>query len=212
MSRFLVSGADGALGSVVTEQLLSLGHEVEAPLYASTGSWALEDRVAVRRGVDLTDPEATKAAVGEGPRLGGIVLLAGGYHWGPMSETTPAHLDRLWKMNVLTAYYSLQAAVDRVEAGGSVVLVTADTLFNPRANDVAYAMTKAAVAALTEGLAKEKPELFVNAVAPTILDTPVNRSAMPDADTSRWIPLARAAGTIAQLATAPTRTGGIIPL
>ena len=80
----------------------------------------------------------------------------------------------------------------------------------------AYTASKSAVAALTQSLAQEltDEQIWVNAVAPSILDTPANRAAMPDADHSRWVSLADAADVIAFLASPDNRAtrGAVIPV
>ena len=80
----------------------------------------------------------------------------------------------------------------------------------------AYTAAKAAVAALTQALAQEvaEEEIWVNAVAPSIIDTPANRAAMPDADHARWVAPAALAEIIIFLASADNRAarGAVLPV
>ena len=81
---------------------------------------------------------------------------------------------------------------------------------------VAYTASKSAVAALTQALAQEtvEEEIWINAVAPSIIDTPANRTAMPDADHRRWVAPAAIAEIIAFLASPENRVtrGAVIPI
>ena len=102
--------------------------------------------------------------------------------------------------------------------GGRIVNVAARPGLEWRsgAGMVAYASSKAAVAAMTVALAEEvaKDGILVNAVAPSIMDTPANRKAIPDADFASWPKVEEVAATIAFLASpdnAVTR-GGIVPV
>src|SRR5262249_1296466 len=102
--------------------------------------------------------------------------------------------------------------------GGRIVNVAARPALEPRlgAGMVAYAASKAAVATLTQALAEEVAgeDIWINAVAPSVLDTPANRAAMPDAPHHRWVALPALAALIAFLASpdnGATR-GAVIPV
>jgi NAD(P)-dependent dehydrogenase (short-subunit alcohol dehydrogenase family) len=124
-------------------------------------------------------------------------------------------------MNFVTAFLCCRAAVNamaRTGMGGRIVNVAARPALEWRsgAGMVAYASSKAAVAAMTVALAEEvaKDGILVNAVAPSIMDTPANRKGIPDADFASWPKVEEVAATIAFLASpdnAVTR-GGIVPV
>ena len=80
----------------------------------------------------------------------------------------------------------------------------------------AYAASKAAVHRLTEALAAELATdgITVNAVLPSIIDTPANRADMPDADFSTWVQPQAIADVILFLASPAARavTGALIPV
>jgi NAD(P)-dependent dehydrogenase (short-subunit alcohol dehydrogenase family) len=101
-------------------------------------------------------------------------------------------------------------------AGGRIVNVSAKVALVPAANVAAYAMSKASVAALTTTLAEElrAEGIWVNAVVPSIMDTPANRAAMPGANFADWPSVEAVAGTIAFLAS-PLNTatrGALVPV
>jgi NAD(P)-dependent dehydrogenase (short-subunit alcohol dehydrogenase family) len=125
-------------------------------------------------------------------------------------------LDML-NTNFVTCYLSCRAAVQRfATTGGRIVNVTARPGLEPRlgAGMAPYAASKAAVAAFTQALAAEvaKQNVLVNAVVPSIIDTPANRAAMPKADHAAWPKPDEIAATIAFLASPQNRvtTGALV--
>jgi NAD(P)-dependent dehydrogenase (short-subunit alcohol dehydrogenase family) len=142
----------------------------------------------------------------------------------PLAETSLGDYERLMAMNASTCFLCCREAVRRIRQrgggprGGRLVNVTARPGLEPRtgAGMVAYATSKAAVAALTLALGEELAEerVWVNAVAPGTLDTAANRRAMPDADPTRWAPLAGVARTIVFLASPENTTTrcGLVPV
>ena len=96
------------------------------------------------------------------------------------------------------------------------VVIGASVLSLAGAGMAAYAASKASVAALTQALSEELAgeEIWVNAIAPSILDTPANRAAMPNADYDRWVATGAAAELIAFLASPENRVtrGAVIPV
>ncbi len=133
--------------------------------------------------------------------LDGVVNVAGGFVWEPLGDGTIDSWDRMYRINLRTAALSSRAALAHLGAGGAIVNVGAAGAVAPGAGMAPYAASKAGVMALTESLADEvKPRgIRVNAVLPTILDTPANHRDMPDADTSEWVKPASAARVIAFL-------------
>src|SRR5204863_2064344 len=112
-------------------------------------------------------------------------------------------------INFVTAFLSCSAAVKRMQAaaqGGRIVNVATRPALEWRAGAgmAAYAASKAAVAALTVALAEEvvKQDILVNAIAPSTMDTPSNRKAMPKADRSLWAKVEDVAAAILFLASA----------
>lgn len=173
--RILVSGASGALGQEVSRLLTDAGHDV-LPL----------------SGVDLSDPARAQAAVDEHAAKGkfdGVVNIAGGFTWETVLDGDVETWDRMWAMNLKTTLNTCRAAVPHMVDGGSIVNIGAAASSRASAGMGAYTASKSAVARLTEALADELASraVRVNAVLPTIIDTPANRKDMPDADCSAWI-------------------------
>jgi len=139
----------------------------------------------------------------------------------PVAETNKAALMQQLDMNFLTCFLCCRAALygfARAGSGGRIVNVAARPGLEWRsgAGMAAYTASKAAVAALTAALAEEvaKDGILVNAVAPSIMDTPANRKAMPKADYALWPKVEEVAATIVFLASPENRVtrGGIVPV
>ncbi|MEZ5890216.1 MAG: SDR family oxidoreductase [Xanthobacteraceae bacterium] len=155
------------------------------------------------------------------PVLWASIHLAGGFAFGPLREMTEATLRRQIETNLVTCALCCRGALRafaRNGKGGRIVNVAARVAVEWRTgtNMAAYTASKAAVAALTVALAEEvvKEDVLVNAVAPSIMDTPVNRKDMPNADFSAWPKVEEVASTILFLAS-PANTvtrGAIVPV
>lgn len=128
-------------------------------------------------------------------------------------------------MNAMSAFLCSREAVRRIRSGGApdapppggrLVNVSAKPALVPSAGVSAYAMSKAAVSALTLSLSEELKDesIWVNAVVPSIMDTAVNRAAMPNADYDRWPKVEEVAATIVFLASPENRTtrGALVPV
>jgi NAD(P)-dependent dehydrogenase (short-subunit alcohol dehydrogenase family) len=220
----VVTGGTGALGTALVGTLLEAGAVCHVP-------WVREgevERFAHRAHThvrlveaDLTD-EASVARLYDGaPRLWASVHIAGGFAMEAVAKTGKAALMQQVDMNFVSCFLCCAAAV-RVMAktgvGGRIVNVSARPGLEWRAGAgmAAYTASKAAVAALTVALAEEvvKQGILVNAVAPSIIDTPVNRESMPKADHASWPKVDEIARTILFLASPENRVtrGGVVPV
>ena len=203
MGIIAVTGAFGALGRSVVELLADRGHVIAAiDLGAAPESYPYGTALG---GVDLTQPDAVAGAFAQiadlHGRIDGLVNIAGGFMWRMVADTDPEDWDRMYRMNLLSAALCCRAATGYLaEKGGSIVNIGAAAARAPTAGMAPYAASKAAVMALTESLANElKPHTRVNAILPTIIDTPANRADMPDADASEWVAPADLAKVVAFL-------------
>jgi NAD(P)-dependent dehydrogenase (short-subunit alcohol dehydrogenase family) len=209
--RILVTGGTGALGQVVTRRLLLAGNSVATTwradhereqLVSDLGSVGDE---LVFVGADVTDPDGVDLAVDEaGSQLGGIdalVHLVGSWKGGQgVHEHSLETWTRMIDINLTSSFLCCRAVLPlmRKSEWGRIVLMSARTARFDRAGQAAYAIAKAGVGLLAEVISEENRSYGVtaNAIAPSILDTPANRSAMPDADHSAWIPPQEVAATI----------------
>jgi NAD(P)-dependent dehydrogenase (short-subunit alcohol dehydrogenase family) len=169
----------------------------------------------------LADEGAVATLYESVPKLWASIHLAGGFAANPISGTDKAALMEQMDTNLVTCFLCSRAAVQammRSKAAGRIVNVAARPALEWRtgAGMTAYAASKAAVAALTVALAEEvaKDGILVNAVAPSIMDTPANRKAMPKADHAAWPKVEEVAQTILFLASPDNRVtrGAVTPV
>jgi NAD(P)-dependent dehydrogenase (short-subunit alcohol dehydrogenase family) len=121
-----------------------------------------------------------------------LVNVAGGYKPGrPVHEMEEADLDFMFNLNARSAFLTCRAAIPLMLAQGSgkIINIGAKAGLAAGRKSTAYAASKAAVLRLTEALSAEVRDrnINVNAVIPSTIDTPGNRAATPDADTSKWV-------------------------
>jgi NAD(P)-dependent dehydrogenase (short-subunit alcohol dehydrogenase family) len=216
-----ITGGFGALGAVVAERALARGARVAAIDLAAKGPPA-RDGFLPLGGVDVADLAAAQRAVTaiqeKFARLDGLINIAGGFAWQTLADGDLAGWDRLYAINVKTAATMCKAALPALQASGAgrIVNVGAAAALKAGAGMGAYAAAKAGVMRLTEALAEELKDknVTVNAVLPSIIDTPANRKNMPKADFSRWVSPADLAAVILFLASqeASAVTGALIPV
>ena len=218
----VVTGGTGALGSAVVAGLLAAGasctvpyvHEAEAQRFP----YRDDAKVKLIAVADLAD-ETMVAKVYDGTTPWASIHIAGGFAAGKVAETGQAALMAQIDSNLVSCFLCCRAAVNAMaQAGGRIVNVAARPALEWRsgAGMTAYTISKAGVAALTVALAEEvaKDGILVNAVAPSIMDTPANRKAMPKADFDAWPKVEEVAATILFLASPDNRVtrGAIVPV
>jgi NAD(P)-dependent dehydrogenase (short-subunit alcohol dehydrogenase family) len=208
-STIIVTGAAGNLGTAVVKRLLQDHEHLSLTVGPNAdqgrippGNWSAET-------VDLMDEQAAAdyvERVGERhDRIDAAVLLVGGFAPGGLADTDGAAIEKMYRLNFETAYFLVRPLLARFKAqgGGRFVFISSRPALNPSdgKNLVAYALSKGMVSHLAELINAEGKDdnIVASVIAPSTLDTPVNREAMPDADFSKWVPPARIADTIAFL-------------
>lgn len=230
MSRnVLVTGASGGLGAAVVasfaragDRLLLVGRR-EPELRALAESLGLPRERAIIAAADVTQHGALDAALRDaGERLGPVevaVHLAGGFKGGQaLVETPPETWEQMLRLNLTSAFVVAQAVLPAMlERGrGRLIFVSSRGGSVPGPGAAAYGASKAGLELLVRDLAEETRArgVQVNAVAPSIIDTPANRRADPGADVAAWVQPDSLAGVIAFLASDAARdiSGAIVPV
>jgi len=221
----VVTGGTGALGTAVVAALIGLDAVCHVPYRSDEEAQRFpyrdNDNVALVALSDLADEAAVGKFYGGLSKLWASIHIAGGFAFAPIEKSDKALLMGQIETNLVSAYLCSRAAVSafrQTGGGGRIVNVAARPALEPRsgANMTAYAAAKAGLAGLTQALAEEvaKDGILVNAIAPSIMDTPANRAAMPQADHAAWPKVEEVAATIVFLASpenAVTR-GAIVPV
>jgi NAD(P)-dependent dehydrogenase (short-subunit alcohol dehydrogenase family) len=153
------------------------------------------DNAMILGGVDLGEFDQAKramdAVMAQFGQLDVLLNIAGAFRWVTLADSTPAEWDSLFRANVQTAANASRAALDALKnsSKGRIVNIGAASAERAGAGMGAYAAAKAGVHRLTESLAEElkSTAVTVNAVLPSIIDTPRNRKDIPGADFTAWV-------------------------
>ena len=203
MRTVIITGGSGNLGRAVAKAF-------------AADKLVLLDR---QTGVDLLDVKSVQAVVEKLPRVDVLCNIAGGFRMGtPVHETSDRDWNFLMDLNARTVLNMARAVVPLMikAGGGKIVNIGAYAAQKGAAHMGAYVASKSAVIRLTESMAVELREknINVNCVLPTIIDTPENRAAMPDADPRKWVAPEALADVIAFLCSDAARAvhGAALPV
>jgi NAD(P)-dependent dehydrogenase (short-subunit alcohol dehydrogenase family) len=220
----VVTGGTGALGAGVVAALLAAGATCHVPYRKDSEAQRFphrnDSRVHLIACGDLADEGAVSRLYAGLEPLWASIHLAGGFAFAPLARSDRALLLGQLETNLVSTYLCSRAAVEifRRGGGGRIVNVASRQALEPRlgASMTAYAVAKAGVAALTVALAEELVQegILVNAVAPSILDTPANRQAMPQGHFDAWPKVEEVARAILFLASPQNQAtrGAIVPV
>jgi NAD(P)-dependent dehydrogenase (short-subunit alcohol dehydrogenase family) len=222
----MISGAGGNLGRAVAAAFACEGErlvllDVQAPPIPD--EYKSQSRACLALAADVRKPDAMKVAVERSlqtfGRIDVLCNLVGGFDMGPpVHETSAEQWHAMLDLNVDSVLTSVRAVVPIMlgQGGGKVINIGAIGGLSGRAHMAVYSAAKSAVIRLTEAMALELRErnINVNCVLPSIIDTPQNRTAMPDADPKRWVAPEALADVIVFLASNRSRAvhGAAIPV
>lgn len=228
--HIIVTGGAGALGTAVVKLLLDSQASCSVPCFNEEEAEAFELtdhlKVFTKTDIDLSNEGQTqsfyKEAVNQQGPLWASIHIAGGFGMGSIEDASQSDFEKQLQMNTVTCYNSCRAAVQWMRkseyTGGRIVNIASRPAVEPRQGKgmTAYTVSKAGVAALTQSLAAEvvSEDILVNAIAPSIIDTPQNREGMPDADFEKWPKPEQLAKQIVYLVSSDNDVtrGGIIPV
>ena len=220
----IVTGASGALGSAAVECFREAGATVCAiDVVTPDDADAMldPDEETYFYEADLTDESDVEQVISDvlddHGRLDHLLNIAGTWRGGDHIEDTDLEeFNLLWNVNLKTAFLTSKHALPALqETEGSIVSVSARSALEGGAGDGPYRITKAGIRLLTETLAEEnRGTVRANCVMPSVIDTPMNREMMPDADHDSWVDPAEIAAVMAFLCSdgATVTSGGAIPV
>lgn len=220
----LVTGVGGALGGAVARAFDAAGATVCGADIVTPDSedFLLENpgRIDFYQG-DFTDEERVAetidSIVDEHGRLDHLCNIAGTWRGGtPIHETDVDTFDFLFGVNLKTMFLASKHALPHIqEVEGSIVSISARSSLEGGDGDGIYRATKASIRLLTETIAAENEgTVRANAVMPSVIDTPMNRDMMPDADFDQWVDPADIATMIVFLCSdaASVTSGAAVPV
>ena len=219
----LVTGASGALGSAVATAFDDAGATVcGADVVAPDDEDSLVDPDVMDyyRG-DFTDEgdvaDVIESVVDDHGGLDHLCTIAGTWRGGdPIHETDVGTYDLLFDVNCKTMFLASKHALPYLrDREGTLVSVASRSSLSGGEGDGPYRASKAAVRLLTETVAAENEGVVrANAVMPSVIDTPANRAAMPDADHDAWVDPADIARTVLALCSdaTPVTSGAAVPV
>jgi NAD(P)-dependent dehydrogenase (short-subunit alcohol dehydrogenase family) len=218
----LVTGANGGLGTHVTQALLEADFTVIglAPQIQQSDFNHLNFVALPAAVISLeTAKKAVDDALARFARIDVLVHLVGGFAGGQtVAETGDAVWQRMFEMNLNAAFHLLRAVIPRMRAGGGgrIIAIGSRAAEDPGPGVGAYSASKAALVSLVKTVARENKDagITANVILPGTMDTPANRTAMPDADMSLWVQPLSVASLIVWLASDPGKdvTGVAIPV
>jgi NAD(P)-dependent dehydrogenase (short-subunit alcohol dehydrogenase family) len=215
----LVAGGTGYLGNAVVRELIGSGYEVAATWVVERERERLESEPVELIEADLFVPEQVEAATAAVDDLDAVVNLVGGFSDGPLvHETDPQAFERMWRLNVMPGFLLARAAMPRLmeRGGGAFVGVSARPALRPFPGAAGYISAKAAVLALIQALDAEYKAhgIRCNAILPSVIDTPANREAMPNAEHAKWVPPEQIAKVVRFLVSDDSKptTGAAVPV
>jgi NAD(P)-dependent dehydrogenase (short-subunit alcohol dehydrogenase family) len=194
----LITGGTGGLGAAVTRAFLDSGWRVVVPIFhvAERERVPAHERLVLEP-ADLSDLDSAAAVTAlaaddQGAPLRAVVNLVGGFAMGGRVHETPVEdFEAQLQVNLRPTYLVCQAALPHLQAagGGAIVCVSSRAALRPFPGAAGYIVAKAGVLAFVDALAEEyrNDAIRVNAILPSVIDTPANRRAMPDADHDRWV-------------------------
>ena len=222
----LITGASGNLGEETARRMAADGASLVLLGRNSAALEALSETLPgshMVAALDLLDRDAVAAAVARAESrfaaIDCLIALAGGFDMGKSVDEAPLQdWQRMQELNLGTFLSALAAVTPGMKqrGHGKIIAVGASAALKGGAGMGPYVAAKSAVMRATESASAELKQnnINVNAVLPSVLDTPENRKAMPKADPEKWVRLDKLAAVIAFLASADSDAihGALIPV
>jgi NAD(P)-dependent dehydrogenase (short-subunit alcohol dehydrogenase family) len=218
----LITGANGGLGTHVTQAMLATGATVVglSPRIKQS-DFDHPNFFALPAALDSLEAakNAVATVISRYKKIDILAHLVGGFAGGQsIAETDDATFQRMFQMNVSAAFHILRAVLPpmRQAASGRIIAIGSRAAEDPGPNVGAYSASKAALVSLIKTVARENKDAGITAsvILPGTIDTPANRKDMPGADVSQWVQPASIASLIVWLASDAGKdvTGAVIPV
>ncbi len=218
----LVTGANGGLGTFVTQALLDAGatvvglsRKIGQSEFNSPNFTALPAEISTAAGAKA----AVDSLVSRFGRLDILVHTVGGFAGGqPINEIDDDTFQRMFDVNLYATFYLLRAAIPvmRKTGNGRIVAIGSRAALEPGAGVGAYSASKAAMVSLIRTVAQENKDVGItaNVILPGTMDTPANRKVMSNSDFSKWVRPAAVASLITWLVSDAGKdvNGAVIPV
>jgi NAD(P)-dependent dehydrogenase (short-subunit alcohol dehydrogenase family) len=193
----IITGAGGNLGKAVTRKMINSGFTVIGTTEPGKED-SSDDSQATYMGVDLTDPEAAESFIQEvisrHGKIDSVICLVGGFAMATIHESSIESLQKMINLNFYTAFNIVQPVLrllSEQKERKSIVLVGAKPVFEPHVAKMVfpYVLSKSMVIKMAEVINADSKHSNTTAtvIVPSIIDTPPNRAAMPDANFSDWV-------------------------
>lgn len=215
----LVAGGTGALGEAVVRELVDRGWQCTVTWIVERERERLQSLPVELVEANLLDAAGAEAAVAAAGELEAVVDLVGGFASGPLvHETEPEEFHRMLQLNLTPAFMLARAAMPRMRdrGGGAFVGVGARAALRTFPGAAGYIVGKAALLAFIQALDAEyrRDGIRSNAILPSVIDTPANREAMPNADWSKWVQPAEIASVVRFLVSDDSKptSGAAVPV
>ena len=216
----VVTGGSGAVGRVVSRRFAEAGARVvvadKTPPPGEAGAVEYHETDVLDEASVRGLFERVASAYG-GPQV--LLNIAGGFRFGPsVEEMEESDWDSLLQLNLKSAFLTIKNVLPYMKAQGYGRIVSVAARSGLRGDPMVahYSVSKGGVILLTQSVAAEVKEhdITVNAVLPSIIDTPANREAMPDAKAERWVQPDDLASVLLFLASEESRavSGAAVPV
>jgi len=217
-----ITGAKGGLGTHVTNAFLAAGatvagvsRSIQQSDFDHSRFTAIPAEISSRQAAETLAAEATTRF----GRIDAVVHLVGGFAGGTtVAESDDATLDQMFDLNFRSLFHLARAVLPgmRSRRAGALLAIGSRAAVEPSSGFGLYSASKAALVSLMQTIAKENAVygITANVVLPGTMDTPANRRALPDADTSKWIQPSQVAALLVHLAScqATQLSGAVIPV
>lgn len=218
----LITGANGGLGTAVTNAFLGAGAQV-AGVSKKIQNSDFPNPNFIAYSAELGSADAAQAVVAsviaKWEKIDALVHLVGAFAGGQsVAETSDATLDQMLEVNLRAAFHMFGAVLPemRKRNSGRILAIGSRTAVEPQPLLGAYSASKAALVSMVRTIALENKDrgIAANVILPGTMDTPANRDAMPDADPAKWVQPAQVASLLVHLASdqASQISGAVIPI